>query len=356
MANNEEKKVKNSTAIDSRCPSCGAKITFNPKKKKWICDYCNSEFTVEELKNKSENENLEEDENGLFQYNCPDCGAVIVADEQTSATFCVYCGNTAILKNKLTGKFRPNYIIPFKKDKEEAKEAFKNLSKGRKFVPKAFNNETNIEKIRGIYIPFWLYDIIFNEELDAKGEEVIHWTTGKVHYTKTDIYEMHRRGTMEFEKVPVDGSSRFENDLMNSIEPFDYNELEEYNHAYLSGFLAEKYDIDEEKCYDDAKKRIINSGEKEMLATCKHGIPRIIKKEIDDVISKFYYVLLPVYMVNVKYKDKYYTFAMNGQTGKFVGNIPLDKKKVFIYSVISLIVCFGIIELIIYLLYCLGGK
>lgn len=355
---------KNTTAIDSRCPGCGSKLTFSPKKNKWVCKYCNSEYTIEELetkyksaasKEKNRHEDLEEDEGNYFEYNCPDCGAIIVADEQTSATFCVYCGNTAILKNKLAGKFHPSYIIPFKTEVDEAKNAFKNITRGRMFAPKHFNDEENIEKIRGIYIPFWLYNINYTASIEARGDDVTHWTVGRTHYTKTDTYEMHRKATMTFEKVPVDGSTRFDNDLMNSIEPFDYKDLVDYNHAYLSGFLAEKYDVDEQDSYDDAKRRIENSGEREILATCHHGAPRVISKDVNNVVQKYYYVLLPVYMVNVKYEGKYYTFAMNGQTGKFVGNIPLNKKKVVLVTILSFLICFGIAELVLLALYYFGG-
>jgi ribosomal protein L37AE/L43A len=369
MQNSEElnknaEKIIDSTAIDHQCPNCGKKIEFKPSSGKWECENCKSVFTLEELKKKSGNaatdiknddKNLVEDDDTTYiLYNCPDCGAEIITDEQTSATFCVYCGNTAILKNKLAGKFKPDYIIPFKKTKEEAEIEFTNISKGRMFVPKTFNNKNNIEKIRGVYIPFWMYDVDFNGTMEVKGTNVTHWTVGRTHYTKTDIYDVHRKGNMLFEKIPVDGSTRFENSLMNSIEPFDYKDLVPYNHAYLSGFLAEKYDVDEGKSYEDAKTRAISTAEDRLLFSCKYPSKKIISKNYDDTITKISYVLLPVYMVNVKYNNKYYTFAMNGQTGKFIGNIPLNKKKVVIVTIIMLIVLFGIMELCIYLAY-LGG-
>lgn len=359
-----EKIKKNSTAIDNKCPNCGSKLDYDPKLEKFKCKYCESTFTIEELekklntaatKEKNKHEHLEEDEGDFFQYNCPDCGAIIVADAQTSATFCVYCGNTAILKNKLAGKFHPKYIIPFKKNVDDAKEAFKGLSRGRMFVPKSFINENNIEKIRGIYIPFWLYDISFDGEIKASGRRVTTWTVGRTHYTKTDTYEMIRAGSMKYDKVPVDGSTRFDNDMMNSIEPFNYKELKEYNHAYLSGFLAEKYDIDEKECYSDAKKRVTKSSEDKLLNTCIYRPATIKSKNYVDKNTEFYYVLLPVYMVNVKYMGKMYTFAMNGQTGKFIGNIPLDKKKVLLTTIISFAIVFGIIELIVFVAYKFGG-
>ncbi len=353
---------KNSTAVDSKCPNCGSKLDFKPELNKWKCKHCDSEFTLKELetkmnsaasKEKNKHEELVEDNGNLFQYNCPDCGAVIVADEQTSATFCVYCGNTAILKNKLAGKFHPASIIPFKKTKEEAVNAFKSLSKGRWFVPNDFTDEKNIEKIRGIYIPFWLYDIDFNGKIDATGKKITTWKVGRTHFTKTDTYDMKREGEMKFSKVPVDGSTRFENDLMNSIEPFDYKELVDYNHAYLSGFLAEKYDIDQDKCYSDAKRRITTTGEKKILSTFTYS-PFIKNKEYNDKTANFYYVLLPVYMLNIKYRDKYRTFAMNGQTGKFIGNIPVDVNKVLYKSFFLFAILFALFELILFIGYLLG--
>ena len=367
LEQNEEKITKktSSTAIDHQCPNCGKKIEFKPKSGKWECDACSSTFTLDELKKKSGNaatdvknddKNLIEDDEATYVlYNCPDCGAEIITDEQTSATFCVYCGNTAILKNKLAGKFKPDYILPFKNTKEEAEEAFKNISKGRMFVPKTFNDVKNIEKIRGVYIPFWFYDIDFSGSMDVKGTNVITWTTGKTHFTKTDIYDAHRKGTMEFFKVPVDGSTRFDNDLMNSIEPFNYEDLVPYNHAYLSGFLAEKYDVDKDTSYDDAKKRILQSAENKLLSSCNYGTKSIKSKSYEDTIKKVSYALLPVWMVNVKYENKFYTFAMNGQTGKFIGNIPLNKKKVIVVSILMFIILFGLFELINYMIY-LGGK
>ena len=250
---NEEKKVKEEQSLENRCPACKASISFNPKAGKWKCDYCGSEFTLEEMqkhsdnasteqKNKKEPKPAKDNYDGYVSFKCESCGAEIIADDQTSATFCVYCGNTAILQSKLSGKFSPDKMIPFKKTKEEAIEAFKKLSKGRPLMPKNFNNTTNIEKIRGVYIPFWLYDINVSGDIVMDAKTVEHWTVGDTHYTRTNTFKVTRGGNMNFNNVPVDGSTRFDNDIMNTIEPFDYKDLVPYNHAYLSGFYAEKYD------------------------------------------------------------------------------------------------------------------
>lgn len=335
-------------ALDNKCPGCGAPIHFNPSLDKWKCEYCNSEFTLEEMqkyknasnvKNNDEIDETEEVDNTLYvSYKCQNCGAEIVADEQTAATFCVYCGNTAILKNKLSGEFKPDLIIPFKVDKEEAVKAFENISKGRPFVPKDFNNKANIEKIKGIYIPFWLYDINVNGEVDYDAKIVTSWSRGNTHYTKTDVYKIFRAGSMQFIKVPVDGSTRFDNDIMNSIEPFNYDGLVKYNHAYLSGFFAEKYDVDSDTAFNDAKERSLESGKDVMVNDSVGYVGKLVTNNtLAAKIENKYYALLPVWMVNVKYQDKMYIFAMNGQTGEFIGNIPLDKKKAILWGILIFI-------------------
>lgn len=352
-------------ALDNKCPACGAPILYKPNLKKWKCDYCKSEFTLEEMKkyNNASNEknNIKEevktekqkgkDNTNYYEYNCKDCGAKIIADENTAATFCVYCGNTAILKEKLSGKFAPDMIIPFKNEKEKAIEAFKSLNKGRPLMPNFFNDEKNIEKIKGVYIPFWLYDVKVNGELDATSTTSTTWTVGDTVYTKTDTYRLEREGEMSFNKIPVDGSTRFDNDIMNTIEPFNYSELEEYNHAYLSGFLAEKYDVDEETSFKDAEERSLNSARDTIKDDMGMGIKTIVNDTLASTKILTKYVLLPVWMINVKYKDKFYTFAMNGQTGEFVGNIPVDKKKAFIYGILTFVITFMLVVLISYIFY-----
>lgn len=353
-------------ALDNKCPSCSAPIFFNPTLGKWKCEYCDSEFTLDEMQkynnasnieNNSTNDDIENfDDISYMSYSCKNCGAEIVADDETAATFCVYCGNTAILKNKLTGKFTPNKIIPFKVEKERAIESFKSLSKSRLLVPKEFSDPSNIEKITGLYIPFWLYDIKVSGSLNATGHIVSSWTSGDRRYTKTDSYKLYRTGSMSYYRVPVDGSTRFDNDIMNSIEPFDYRDFVDYNHAYLSGFLAERYNVESDDAFVDAKRRALLSTKEKMFDDMKgYTSKSIIENTLEPRQTKVEYALLPVWMVNVKYNNEFYIFAMNGQTGEFVGNIPLDKKKVVLYSIIIFISIFVLIGLGSYIIYKIGG-
>lgn len=365
MAESKNKKKKENT-LENRCPSCRSSIKFNAKLQKWKCEYCGSEFTLEEMQKHSDNASgekknrkdakVEDDNIEYVSYHCESCGAEIIADSETAATFCVYCGNTAILQSKLSGRFAPDLVIPFKKTKEEAIEAFKGLSKGRPLMPKDFNNEKNIEKIRGIYIPFWLFDINNSGDIEMSATTVDTWRVGDTRYTKTNYYKVVRGGTMDYTKVPIDGSTRFDNDIMNTIEPFDYNELVPYNHAYLSGFYAEKYDQEAKDVFAEAADRSINSTKEVFKNDTRGYTTKTIVK--DTVIAKEnnrYYALLPVWMVNVKYKDKMHIFAMNAQTGEFIGNIPLDVGKAFLYFFLIFIGVFAVIIILSLIVYGLGG-
>lgn len=350
---------KNST-YDYKCPSCNAILKFDPHGQNWKCEYCRHEYNLEELKayNKKigrkelkdeHKDKLEKDSSGMDIYTCNNCGAQIVADENTSATFCVYCKNTAILKNKLVDEFNPDYVIPFKFTKEDAIEKFKKIRKP--LMPKIFNDPKNIEETKGIYIPFWLYDINTSGEVEADCKRITSWSSGEYHYTKTDVYLAKRGGEMNYFRVPVDGSKHFDDDIMNSIEPFNYDELKEFNHSYLSGFLAEKYDVLSDEALEIAFKRAETSTTNALKNDIKgYNVVSVRNSNISKEKVKDEYALLPVWLLNVKYKDKIHTFAMNGQTGKLIGDIPVDPVKAIIWWIIV----FGIGIIIFIILYLVG--
>lgn len=342
-------------ALNHKCPSCDAVLKFNPHGQNWKCEYCKSEFNLEEIEKseKKKGNTLEEKstkKGNIDVYICSACGASIIADENTSATSCVYCKNTAILKDKLQDEFNPELLIPFRNTKEDAIAAFKKLGKGRILMPKAFNDINNINEMSGIYIPFWLYDYEASGVIEADCKRISTWRSGDYRYTKTDDYLVTRGGNMEFLNIPTDGSKRFNDDIMNSIEPFNYEDLKKFNYSYLSGFLSEKYDVSKEEAQtsadDRAKKSFIDQMKKDMVG---YNTVVPVKNDIKLTNNASRYVLLPVWMLNIKYKEKIYTFAMNGQTGKMIGDIPIDKKKAVIMWLLIFFISFGILLLISYL-------
>ena len=320
---------------DHKCLACNAKLKFEPKSQKWICEYCGTEYTLKDFEDEKGNKKNTKtskvtNNNGYLEYHCPDCGAQIVMDENTAATECVYCGNTAIITERFEGKFEPKRVIPFKTTKEEAIEAFSSYKKGKVFMPKDFLNKNNIEKVSGVYIPFFLYDMIVDGSLDVEAIKEQRWSEGDFKYVKKDYYNVIREGNMIFEKIPTDASKKFSDDIMDSIEPFDYNDLTTFNSSYMSGFLAEKYDLNADDLLSRAEGRAKQTTQDILFA----DINGYNSKKIDEFNGRVSmngnpeYVMLPVWMMNVKYEDKIYTMAMNGQTGKFIGNVPVSKGKV----------------------------
>ena len=343
-----------SNAVDYKCPSCGATIPFSPEKQKWVCSYCGSEFTLEELQKSQKKSVVEEKKEIKVEdadiYRCQSCGAEIIADENTTATFCVYCGNTAILKDRIHNSRVPDLIIPFQKVKDDATKAFEKVVKQKPLVPKAFKTKDNIQKITGIYIPFWAYDFQVSGTVEFNATDVHTWTDFRNQYTKTDGFSVVCEGNMDYDKVLADGSSRFPDDLMDSLEPFDFQGLVSYNQAFLAGFFSEKYDVDEDKAVERAQRRAVNTSVSLMRETVNHQSCALLDNQLNVQKQKVYYILLPVWMVNTKYRDKTYTFAMNGQTGKIVGDLPLGRKEVVVWSLVIYLICF-----IIFLLLFLGG-
>lgn len=322
---------------------------------RWDCNYCGASYTLEdfekyddELKNEKETEVSSQ----MDEYLCPNCGAVVVTDSNTSATSCVYCGNTTIMKNRLQGEFKPSRIIPFAQAKEVVVDTFYKFSKKKWFAPTEFCKKSNIEKVEGVYIPFWLYNCTSKGTITADAKKITKWVSGLYSYTKVDTFICTRSGQMSYDGVPVDASTKFNDDIMDSIEPYDYESMTTFNPSYLSGFLAEKYDVDVDEAYIRAQNRVKNTTIEELKKDIQGFTSvKVIKDEIEIAKTKDEYVLLPVWILNIKYKDKMHTFAMNGQTGKMVGNVPISAKKLmltaFFIEILLLIIAI-IIGLILY--------
>jgi DNA-directed RNA polymerase subunit RPC12/RpoP len=320
---------KEKSVLGLKCKNCGADLKFSSKLQMWVCEFCGSEYDEADFVSQKEKTTKEELNVELDEYSCPNCGAIVVTDKNTSATECVYCGSSAIIKNRLQGKFKPSKIIPFKTEKSEAVNKFQKYVNERLFAPDEFEKTECIEKVSGVYIPFWLFDCKTNGTIYAECKNVRMYISGDYRVIETDVYECDRAGRMEFIDVPVDGSTKFPDDVMDSIEPYDYSEFKEFNYSYLSGFLAEKYDLDSDDVYERAKVRVKTTTRDKLYKEFgKFQQVKILSTDINVENGDVEYALLPVWMLNINYFGNRYTFAMNGQTGKMVGNVPIKKSKV----------------------------
>ncbi len=331
------------TMQEYKCPCCGGAIAFDSTIQKMKCPFCDTEFDMETLagydrelrSDQTDNmswqvaagEEWQEDELGrLNAYVCHSCGGEIACDENTAATSCPFCGNPVVMMGQFSGALRPDFVIPFKVDKNAAKAALRKHYEGKRLLPKVFKNQNHIEEVKGVYVPFWLFDAGANVNMRYKATKIRTWSDDQYEYTETKFYAVSRGGKIGFEKVPVDGSSKMPDDLMESIEPFQFSEAVDFQTAYLAGYLADTYDVDAEQSTGRANERIRKSAEDAFYETVR-GYSAVTKEagSIRLVDGKVTYALLPVWLLSTRWNGQNYLFAMNGQTGKMVGDLPLDK-------------------------------
>ena len=326
-----------------KCPCCGGSIEFDSSVQKMKCPFCDTEFDVGTLSEYAQTVEEEQPEDmswsdeagsewqdgeseGLRTYVCKSCGGEIVGDANTAATACPFCGSPVVMTGQLSGALKPDYVIPFKLDKKAAKERLKKHLTGKRLLPKAFKSENHISEVKGIYVPFWLYDTDADADIRYRATKTRFWSDSDYDYTETSYYSVERSGEMTFVSVPVDGSEKMADDLMESIEPFKISESVDFQTAYLSGYLADKYDVSEKESINRAHDRMKKSAE-EVLADTVKGYASVVPENTNVNISggKAQYALYPVWILNTTWKDKKYIFAMNGQTGKMTGDLPIDR-------------------------------
>ncbi len=343
-----------SEIVSYKCPNCGASIPYDASSGKLKCDHCGTEYDVDTLKDLMNEENVGEDNvtfsskksekvriDGKVAYSCPACGGEVIGDENMSACVCPYCGNTIIDASQFDGILRPELIVPFGLDIEAAREKYSEYLKGKWALPNDFKINNVIDKLSGMYVPYWLFDANVSAKARFRTTRVRTFRHGDYVTTETSYYLVYRDGKATFDKVPVDGSSKLDDSLLDALEPFDYSKSVDFNSAYLSGFLADKYDEDENETFNKANKRI-KSSMFSMLSRSVIGYNTVAFESGSVSYSNSYarYALLPVYIFSTTYHGKVYNFAMNGQSGKFAGDLPMDVKKVVLTILIVFIVSF----------------
>lgn len=371
-----------------KCPACTGPLQFDAESGNLICEYCGSTHSVAEIEalyaqkdeeaaeaQQEAEEKREEaaeaaehagedwdtsglsddwgtDAEGMRVYNCPSCGAQLICDETTAATSCPYCDNPTIVPGQFSGMLKPDYVIPFKLKKEQAIAALKKHYEGKVLLPNAFKSNNHLEEIKGIYVPFWLFDGAAEGSVQYEATKVRKYRSGDYEITDTSYYDVQRAGKVNFEKIPVDGSKKMPDDYMDSLEPYDYSELKPFSTAYLPGYMADKYDVTVEESSKRADTRAENTTADCMRNTVS-GYVGVIEKNRNIQLKRgeVKYALLPVWILNTKWNGKKYLFAMNGQTGKFVGDLPIDKnKKTRIFAAV-----YGITALVIAVIMLFAG-
>lgn len=379
-----------------KCPNCGSNLKFNPEIQKLGCDFCGASFdpslfnsAVDELVKEntapvSERQPVHAQPEAAAQqpqqyqqpqeeivtevseaigpseqasqtapshmeeqveFVCNSCGARVVTDKNTSATFCAFCGSPALVGQRLTNEFKPQYMIPFKVSREKAEKAFMKWAGGGKWTPFGFVSKKNITKLTGLYVPFWLFNIKAHIDIEASAQDISY--SGE--YRTTKYYQVTRKGDVEWKNIPLDGETRIDDKLMEAIEPFNFEKLIPYDYDYIPGFYADRYDQDAQALAKRATDRGI-SGMDDIIKTSigkKYDTHKITKNQSMITSMAAHYALLPVWFMAYKYHNKMYYFAMNGQTGEVAGKVPVSTVKKTGFFFIALAIAAVIARLIL---------
>lgn len=333
--------------VNYQCPNCTAGLTFDSETQKMVCEFCGSSFSIEELEKQKAEEIKKSGEDtgqhwegfepqqwqtgemqGMKVWNCPSCGAEIIAEETTGATMCPYCDNPMIMPEQFEGMYLPDYMIPFKKSRKDAVDALKKHYLNKPFLPGIFKDENHLEEVKGMYVPFWLFDLESSGRFTYEGIRTRVYQDSHYLYTENSIFNVTRKGRMKFEKIPVDGSKKIDDTMMESIEPFYYEELEPFCISCLSGYMADKYDVEPDDLTERVHTRMKNSMEETFRETVA-GYDEVVPKHADMQMAekgKVTYALFPVWFLNTKWRGRNYTFLMNGQTGRMTGDLPVSRE------------------------------
>lgn len=313
------------TSQTHKCPSCGGKLIFNPGIGLMSCSFCENTYSPVKLEvleqiRPADDGNAGEEEADKNEIVCDNCGAVLITDNDTVSTFCTFCGSPAVITRRLSRQFRPDYIIPFKITREEAEEKFVEFAKTRRYVPRDYYNKYNLEKITGIYVPFWT--------VSSRCAVSIRGDGFKNKLGHTDKYVLMSDFDVKYNNVPFDGSAEIADELMEAIEPFDASEKEPFNASFLQGFYAQKFNLTPDKLTERILTRMERYGKETALISLNGydsvsiGACGVRPYDIDQTYS-----LYPVWFLNYKYKGDNYRIAVNGQTGKADGYLPVSRFK-----------------------------
>lgn len=338
-----------STTVEYRCPHCDGTLSFRSDTQQLTCPFCDSEldptavFSYQEAVDESTGtinpqwETYEADSgsgawseeelNDIVVHICRSCNGEIITSKHTAVTSCPYCDHNIFIPKQFADELRPDFVIPFQLNKEQAKEALRSFYRGKPLLNPCFKNENQLDEIQGIYVPFWLFDCDTTNEMHYKTTRVKHRSDARYHYTITEHYSVYRSGKANFDKIPADGSSKMDDTFMEAIEPYHYKDLVDFHPSYFAGFLADKYDVSPERL----KKRInqrIRTSVVESFRPKGYASVTPVTSNIQTNRSSVGYALLPVWVLNTQYQGELHTFMMNGQTGKLVGKLPVDKGRV----------------------------
>ena len=324
------------------CPNCGAPMAYNITRGKLFCAHCDHEepigqdpeawLTPDPKAEETEAaDHMAEDVQGHVKkiLICPNCGGTLQTGDKTCAVHCDFCDSELVVADRLQGDMRPSALLPFSLDRDKAVAAFKKWCHNGLFAPSGLTSPKNIKNLRPVYVPYWLYDITCDTDLDATATRVSVYVNGDTEYTETSFYDVQRGMTLSYDQVPYDASEEMDDSLMAKLQPYDFKKLTDFRMPYFAGFTVDQRDYESEELLPLVKHQVEGYMADQARSTIAgYSTDRVNRQTFDykNIVRK--YVFLPIWFISYRYLNKDYIFAMNGQTGKVIGTPPISKLKV----------------------------
>ena len=316
------------TAESVKCPTCASNIFYQPEVQGMLCRNCGNIYNPSTLEKMgslgysiehdyTSDSDVSEEDKKRHEIVCNSCGATMIADENMMSTMCVFCGSPALITRRMTREFKPDYIVPFKIDRQTAEKNMKEWLRTRKMTPRGFKTKSRLTKMMPVYVPFWLLDCGVNTDMYGIGKKY----TGDV----PKKFSVRAKANYYVKGVPFDASLKIANKLMEAIEPFDYSEMVKFDNRYLQGFYADKYDQSPMEMMDRFIKRLdrISMDMNDTIAVkFDEYVPSPERTFTWMSELSIKYCLLPVWFMTVEFDGRTYQFAVNGQTGEASGQAP----------------------------------
>ncbi len=332
-----------------KCSNCGSSLNYIPGTDSLGCAYCGSRFPV---RNFAVNAGADEskDEYGVVSFICKSCGAQMLSTDEQIVSYCSYCGGEAVLQSKMGTETRPRFIIPFHITKESCRKIYKKGVSKIPYLPGALKKDEYLERFRGIYIPYWNYDIVFNTNTAIEAKD--YRRDGNERIESTYRIDMNVAGT--YTGVPYDASSFFDDTISEAIMPFDKREIVDFDPGYLAGFYADRADVGSEAYEAAAKVSAANEAYLEVGKKLKKSGYKTVVPEEDDMVSSLrpevkerFPVLFPVWFLTWKNRDRVAYSIVNGQTGKMSADMPVDGRKFALGTAITAVLMFVLLTFLL---------
>ena len=337
-----------------RCPNCGADMRFDPHSQKLSCENCDSQLTVEsQINNKAtaaeEYASQEEDSLNMTIFTCPQCGGELLSDDNTAATFCSFCGASILLESRVSQVKKPDLIIPFKMDRDDCSRAYQSMIKKAVFAPSSMKSQSQIDKFRAIYMPYWVYSYSQDGPVCVKGEQ----SRRMGDYVYTSHFRLDSYVNSQCDGIHFDSSSAFADRLSDSIAPYDLKNQKPFSSVYMSGYYADLGDVPSSVYEKEARDLAGEFNADQLLRDPEYmgyGIGRSeVKKALNLEKNPDKQAFFPVWFLSSRNKsgDRVSYAVVNGQTGKISADIPIDPIKYLLASLALAIPLFIILNMLL---------